>query len=193
MVVRRRLRHHSDVMGTSHNTQRTTRSWTSSSRRRTAKCRRVAEAAAEAEAPAELPWKSRGGSSERRRGKPCSPEAQRRRRLSSKTHAKEYDLLNSIIEDNVGYCEDAVTDGCTRLNDKSVRQNISAYMCGPFTNETSAWVMVQTDITSMSLVSQMVYQVSARLSVLQQLSPRAAANASFALLSSLFRSSSTSS
>jgi len=79
--------------------------------------------------------------------------------LSSKTHAKEYDLLNSIIEDNVGYCEDAVTDGCTRLNDKVVRQNISAYMCGPFTNETSAWVMVQTDITSMSLISQMVYQV----------------------------------
>ena len=79
--------------------------------------------------------------------------------LSSKTHAKEYNLLNSIIEDNVGYCEDAATEGCTRLKDKHIRYNVSAYKCGPFTNETSAWVMVQTDISSFSLISQMVYQV----------------------------------
>ena len=69
--------------------------------------------------------------------------------LSGKTFAKNEDVLDDILVQ----CEDLtnagleLTAGCTVLNSTEIK-NIASAKCGPFTNVTSAWMMVEEDISA---------------------------------------------
>ncbi|GMI17714.1 hypothetical protein TrLO_g1105 [Triparma laevis f. longispina] len=82
--------------------------------------------------------------------------------LSSTTHAKQLKFLNSTItycptdDEIAGGAE--VTETCTTLNATEIN-NEAKKMCGPFTEETSAWDMVKKDISSFPTLAQIVYEV----------------------------------
>jgi len=76
--------------------------------------------------------------------------------LSSKTFAKEYDILADTL---VTCDEDEPTATCTTYNVTEIKKE-SNFMCGPFIKVESAWDMVQDDVTEASLITQLMYQVT---------------------------------
>ncbi|GMH89531.1 hypothetical protein TrST_g11353 [Triparma strigata] len=77
--------------------------------------------------------------------------------LGSTTHAKIEKLLNSTVE----FCPDEESEAtatCTTLNSTEIVKE-AAKMCGPFTEETSAWAMVQKDISGFPTLAQILYEV----------------------------------